>query len=231
MLSVKWYIANDSFLNETYFYLIYRYKNMQNQSVDLTKQTIIVAATEQFIDGGFHNLNSEQVAGIAQVPITTVNTYFETKEVLLTACISHFCADLLQLMEVISLDAESVEISLEKIAEVFVDLAFNEKGIALYRLAIAECSGIPELAEQAYASGPKVGLQLLQNYLETVNQLGIFNIKDTKFAADVFFSLLKGERHFQCLLGVQAVPSAEEKQQMVAEVVKFYVQGFLYAVQ
>jgi len=204
---------------------------MTNQSVDLIKQAIIAVATEQFISGGFHNLNRQQVADSSQVPIAVVNTYFETKEVLLTACISHFCAELLQLMEVISLDAESVEISLEKIACVFVDLAFDEKGIALYRLAIAECSGIPELAELAYASGPKVGLQLLQNYLETVNQVGIFNIKDTKFAADVFFSLLKGERHFQCLLGVQAFPSAEEKQKMIAEVVKFYVQGFLYAVQ
>ena len=204
---------------------------MQNQVADLTELAIINTATEQFITVGFHNLQIEQVARIANVPAAIVNTHFETKEVLLTACITHFCADLLQMMEEISLDAESVEISLEKIASVFVDLAFDEKGIALYRLAIAECSGIPELAELAYASGPKIGLQILQRYLETVNQLGIFNIKDTKFAAEVFFSLLKGERHFQCLLGVQAVPSAEEKQQMITSVVKYYVQGFLYAVQ
>jgi len=204
---------------------------MQNQVADLTEQAIIEAATEQFLEVGFHQLKIEQVAEITQLPISVINRHFETKEVLLTACITHFCTDLLQLMEEISLDAESVEISLEKIAGVFVDLAFDEKGIALYRLAIAECSGIPELAELAYASGPKIGLQILQRYLETVNQLGIFNIKDTKFAADVFFSLLKGERHFQCLLGVQAVPSAEEKQQMITSVVKYYVQGFLYAVQ
>ncbi len=204
---------------------------MQNQVADLTEQAIIEAATEQFLEVGFHQLKIEQVAEITQLPISVINRHFETKEVLLTACITHFCTELLQLMEEISLDAESVEISLEKIAGVFVDLAFDEKGIALYRLAIAECSGIPELAELAYASGPKIGLQILQRYLETVNQLGIFNIKDTKFAADVFFSLLKGERHFQCLLGVQAVPSAEEKQQMITSVVKYYVQGFLYAVQ
>jgi len=204
---------------------------MQNQVADLTEQAIIEAATEQFLEVGFHQLKIEQVAEITQLPISVINRHFETKEVLLTACITHFCTDLLQLMEEISLDAESVEISLEKIASVFVDLAFDEKGIALYRLAIAECSGIPELAELAYASGPKIGLQILQRYLETVNQLGIFNIKDTKFAAEVFFSLLKGERHFQCLLGVQAVPSAEEKQQMITSVVKYYVQGFLYAVQ
>jgi len=204
---------------------------MQNQVADLTEQAIIESATEQFLEVGFHQLKIEQVAEITQLPITVINRNFETKEVLLTACITHFCTDLLQLMEEISLDAESVEISLEKIAGVFVDLAFDEKGIALYRLAIAECSGVPELAELAYASGPKVGLQILQRYLETVNQLGIFNIKDTRFAADVFFSLLKGERHFQCLLGVQAVPSAEEKQQMITSVVKYYVQGFLYAVQ
>jgi len=204
---------------------------MQNQVADLTELAIIEAATEQFLDVGFHQLKIEQVAQITQLPISVINRHFETKEVLLTACITHFCTDLLQLMEEISLDAESVEISLEKIASVFVDLAFDEKGIALYRLAIAECSGIPELAELAYASGPKIGLQILQRYLESVNQLGIFNIKDTRFAAEVFFSLLKGERHFQCLLGVQAVPSAEEKQQMITSVVKYYVQGFLYAVQ
>jgi len=204
---------------------------MQNQTAGLTEQAIIEAATEQFLEVGFHQLKIEKIAHITQVPIAVINRYFETKEALLTACITHFCTDLLQLMEEISLDAESVEISLEKIAGAFVDLAFDEKGIALYRLAIAECSGIPELAELAYASGPKRGLQILQSYLETVNQLGIFNIKDTKFAADVFFSLLKGERHFQCLLGVQAVPSAEEKQQMITSVVKYYVQGFLYAVQ
>jgi len=201
---------------------------MQNTS---SRHVIIQAATDHFLECNFHQVSMAKIAEDALVSKVTLYQYFDNKHDLLAACITEYCSELLQLMDETTISPDSVETSLETIANVFFDLVFDAKGLALYRIVIAECSDFPEFGEKVYASGPKIGLQILQQYLESINQLGIFNIRDTKFSADVFFSLIKGERHFQCLLGIRPVPTAEEKQKIIAQAVKFYIQGFLYAVQ
>jgi len=205
---------------------------MIRQSVsDSKRAAIIQAATALFLKQGVQKASMSAIAEAAPVSKATLYKYFESKDVLLVACISEFCTDLLQSMALVTLESDSVENTLEAIATDFVDLIFDQQGLALYRLVIAECSDFPELAEMVYASVPKVALQIVQGYLESVNRLGIFNIKETEFAAESFFCLLKGERHFQCLLGVKPPPSKIEKQQMIDKVIKVYIQGFLYAVQ
>jgi len=170
----------------------------------------------------------DKIAQSAPVSKATLYKYFSSKNDLLATVLDELCGSLWQSMEGVPIDSESVEHNLTKIASAFVDLIFSNEGLAIYRLIVAECNNFPELGKLVYETGPKSALSQLEQYLNSINQREQINIKDPGFAADSFFSLLKCDLHFQCLLGVKAVPSVEEKKDLINQVVAIFIQVFLY---
>lgn len=181
-----------------------------------------------FLNHGFNAVSMDKIAQSAPVSKATLYKYFDSKNDLLAAVVGELCTSLLQTMDELSIDSGNVENNLKKIASVFIDLIFAEESLAIYRLVIAECYAFPELGRLVYESGPKNALTLLERYLENVNRRKQVNIPNTGFAADAFFSLLKGDLHFQCLLGIKAPPSVEEKAILINQVVGLYLQGLAY---
>ena len=192
------------------------------------RQSIIKGATTLFLKHGFNTVSMDKVAQSAPVSKATLYKYFDSKNDLLAAVIDELCGSLWQTMEDVPIDSESVEHNLKKIASAFVNLIFSKEGLAIYRLVVAECYDFPELGKLVYETGPKSALSQLEQYLNTINKRDQVNITDLTFTADSFFSLLKGDLHFQCLLGIKAPPSVVEKKALINQVVAFYMQGFLY---
>jgi TetR/AcrR family transcriptional regulator, mexJK operon transcriptional repressor len=192
------------------------------------RQSIIKGATSLFLKQGFNSVSMDKVAQSAPVSKATLYKYFSSKNDLLAAVIDDLCGSLWQTLEDIPIDSESVEHNLKKIASAFVDLIFSKEGLAIYRLVVAECYDFPELGKLVYETGPKSALSQLEQYLNSINQRDQLNIIDPAVVADSFFSLLKGDLHFQCLLGIKAPPSGEEKKALINQVVATYLQGFLY---
>ncbi|HHA18096.1 MAG TPA: TetR/AcrR family transcriptional regulator, partial [Methylophaga sp.] len=175
------------------------------------RQNIIKGAAALFLKHGFHTVSMDKVAQAAPVSKATLYKYFSSKDYLLAAVIDELCADLWQTMDEVSMDS-SIENNLKKIATAFVDFIFSEQGLAIYRLVVAECNDFPELGELVYKTGPKTALSQLERYLAEINQQDQMRVTDISFAAGSFFSLLKGELHLQCLLGIKPLPSAIEKE-------------------
>jgi len=192
------------------------------------RQSIIKGATAMFLSHGFNAVSMDKIAQAAPVSKATLYKYFDSKHDLLAAVINELCTSLLQVMDELVIDSGNVENNLKTIASAFIDLIFAEESLAIYRLVIAECYVFPELGRLVYESGPKNALTLLERYLENANQRKHVNIPNSGFAADAFFSLLKGDLHFQCLLGIKAPPSAEEKTVLINQVVSLYMQGLAY---
>jgi TetR/AcrR family transcriptional repressor of mexJK operon len=190
------------------------------------RKNIIKGATVLFLKHGFHTVSMDKVAQAAPVSKATLYKYFSSKDMLLAAVIDELCIDLWQTMDEVSMDS-SIEDNLKKIAMAFVDFIFSEQGLAIYRLVVAECNDFPELGELVYKTGPKTALSQLEDYLSEINQQDQVRVTDIAFAADSFFSLLKGEQHFQCLLGIKPLPSAIEKQRHINQVVTLFIQGWL----
>lgn len=204
---------------------------MTSASSRLKRQSIIKGATTLFLQHGFNAVSMDKVAQSAPVSKATLYKYFDSKNDLLAAVINELCGSLWQTMEDVPIGSESVEHNLKKIASAFVDLIFSTEGLAIYRLVVSECYDFPELGKLVYETGPKSALTQLEQYLNEINQRDQVNITDPAFTADSFFSLLKGDLHFQCLLGIKAPPSAGEKKDLINQVVAIYMQGFLYAHQ
>ncbi|MDO9423468.1 MAG: TetR/AcrR family transcriptional regulator [Methylobacter sp.] len=202
---------------------------MTSEPTNSKRQTIIEGATRMFLKHGYHKVSMDKIAQAAPVSKATLYQHFENKNALFSAVVFELCRSLLQTMAEIATDSKDVEKNLHKIAEAFVDLIFTEKALAIYRLVIAECLDFPELGRLVYDGVPKIALTQLENYLQTLNAGGHFAIPDIAFAADAFFSLLKGDLHFQCLLGVSPPPSPEQKCRLIDRVVALYILGVLNA--
>jgi len=191
------------------------------------RQNIIKGATELFLKHGFHIVSMDKIAKAAPVSKATLYKYFKSKDALLAAVIDDdLCADLWQSMDEVTMNS-SIENNLKKIASAFVDFIFSEQGIAIYRLVVAECYGFPQLGELVYKTGPKNLLSQLEHYLTEINLQQQVTITDVHFAADSFFSVLKGELHFQCLLGIKPLPTAIEKENHINQIVRFFLQEWL----
>lgn len=182
-----------------------------------------------FLAHGYRNVSMEKIAQAAPVSKATLYNHFDSKNALLAAVISGLCDSLLQTMTQATIESEDVESTLTQIATSAVDLLYAEDALAIYRLVVAESPDFPELGQLFYQSGPQAALTQLQDYFRHLNADGRYNIADPVFAADIFFSMLKGDLHLRCLLSKTLRPSADEKKRLVSRVIAFYMLGMRHA--
>ncbi|WP_027160254.1 TetR/AcrR family transcriptional regulator [Methylobacter luteus] len=201
------------------------------KSIDPKRQAIIDAATRMFLAHGYRNVSMDKIAQAAPVSKATLYNHFDSKPALLAAVVSALCTALLRTMTEAVTESDDVENNLKKIATSFMDLLFAEDGLAIYRLVIAESHDFPELGRLVYESGPLPALNWLENYLRRLNAGGRFNIADPTFAANAFFNLLKGDLYLPCLLAIKPLPSTDEKNRVINQVIPFYMRGILHADQ
>ncbi len=202
---------------------------MTSEPIDPKRQAILDGATRMFLAHGYRNASMEKIAQAAPVSKATLYNHFDSKNALFAAVIAERCASLLQTMSQVTVKSDSVESNLTKIASAAVELIFSEEALAIYRLVVAESPDFPELGQLFYQSGPQTVLIQLEDYFRQLNTEDSFNIADPVFAADAFFSMLKGDLHLRCLLTETLRPCADQKNHLVAQVIAFYMRGILHA--
>ncbi len=202
---------------------------MTSEPLDPKRQAILDGATRMFLAHGYRNASMEKIAQAAPVSKATLYNHFDSKNALFAAVIAERCASLLQTMSQVTVKSDSVESNLTKIASAAVELIFSEEALAIYRLVVAESPDFPELGQLFYQSGPQTVLIQLEDYFRQLNAEDSFNIADPVFAADAFFSMLKGDLHLRCLLTETLRPCADQKNHLVAQVIAFYMRGILHA--
>ncbi|MCX7095962.1 MAG: TetR/AcrR family transcriptional regulator [Methylobacter sp.] len=202
---------------------------MTSEPIDPKRQAILDGATRMFLAHGYRNASMEKIAQAAPVSKATLYNHFDSKNALFAAVIAERCASLLQTMSQVTVKSDSVESNLTKIASAAVELIFSEEALAIYRLVVAESPDFPELGQLFYQSGPQTVLIQLEDYFRQLNAEDSFNIADPVFAADAFFSMLKGDLHLRCLLTETLRPCADQKNHLVAQVIAFYMRGILHA--
>jgi TetR/AcrR family transcriptional repressor of mexJK operon len=202
---------------------------MTSEPTDPKRQAILDGATRMFLAHGYRNTSMEKIAQAAPVSKATLYNHFDSKSALLAAVITDLCASLLQTMSQATIDSDDVASNLAQIATSAVDLIYAEDSLAIYRLIISESPDFPELGQLFYQSGPQPVLAQLEDYFRRLNAEGRCNIDDPVFAADVFFSMLKGDLHLRCLLTKTVRPSAEEKNRLIEQVIAFYMRGMIHA--
>ncbi len=202
---------------------------MISETTDPKRQAIIDGATRMFLAHGYRNTSMEKIAQAAPVSKATLYNHFDSKSTLLAAVITELCTSLLQTMSQATIDSDDVASTLTQIATSAVDLIYADDALAIYRLIVAESPDFPELGRLFYLSGPQPVLTQLEDYFRRLNAEGRCLIADPVFAADAFFSMLKGDLHMRCLLTNTVRPSADDKKRLVDQVITFYMRGVFHA--
>lgn len=193
--------------------------------IDSKRHAVIQAATRLFLNNNYRSVSMDKVAQAAPVSKATLYNHFDSKNDLVAAVVRELCESLLQTISQTLSTNDDVELNLKKIATALVDLLYSPEGLAIYRLLIAESHEFPDLGKMAYDNGARQALGDLEIYLQHLHESGRFQIPDARFAADVFFSLLKGDLLFRCLLGVQPSPNEQEKNQLIESAITFFLRG------
>jgi TetR/AcrR family transcriptional repressor of mexJK operon len=201
----------------------------ESESIDPKREAIVQAATRLFLTNNYRSVSMEKIAQAAPVSKATLYNHFDSKNALLAAVVQQLCSSLLQTMTQTLSTKDDVTQTLKKIAAAFIELLYSPDGIAMYRLVIAESHEFPELGQMVYDNGAKIAIAQLEAYLQQLHDVEILSISNVRFAADAFFSLLKGEVHFKCLLGIHPPLLENEKTQLIESATAFYLQGIGYA--
>ena len=188
---------------------------------------ILEAAGRLFLERGFNATSMDAIAEAAPVSKPTLYSHFKDKSDLFSAVVSARCCSMVHtLYEHTSSEEEDIETALRAIAHSFFDLIYAPDSISLYRIIISELKQFPFLGETLYNQGAIKILSLLSGYLVQQNEKGVMQIEDPEMAARLFFSMLKGDHHMQCLLGIRAEISAEERTHIIDSVVTLFTNGY-----
>jgi len=191
------------------------------------RRAILDAAGQLFLERGFNATSMDAIAEAAPVSKPTLYSHFKDKGDLFAAVISARCCSMVAtLQEHTSAEDENVETALRAIANSFFDLIYAEDSIRLYRIIISELKQFPSLGETLYDQGAVKVLSLLSSYLVQQNERGILQIKDPQMAAKLFFSMLKGDHHMQCLLGIRGTLIGHDRDHLIDSVVTLFVDGY-----
>jgi len=172
----------------------------------LSRDRLLDAALELFLEHGYGNLSMETIARHAQVSMRTIYSQFGGKAGLFGSLIRR-CSD----QFVISLsDEASPEQALNAFAQTFLYNITKPDAVRIRAILIAESPRFPNLATEFYEQGPLRTLEHLTQFFATQQRAGYFIEINPRFLAEQFISTLRGERLQQVQLGLAATPNEQE---------------------
>jgi TetR/AcrR family transcriptional regulator, mexJK operon transcriptional repressor len=165
-------------------------------------ESILAAAQRTFLASGFGAVSMDAIAREAGASKATLYAYFASKEELFGAVVARESERYARGFSAGVLDPRDVEGSLNAIAERFLRLLLSPDVVAINRIIIAEVARFPVLAEVFWRAGPERIRVQLEDFLSEAAAAGTLDIADARLAAGQFASLVRGEIHFQRLLGL-----------------------------
>lgn len=191
------------------------------------RRAILDAAGRLFLERGFNATSMDAIAEAAPVSKPTLYSHFKDKSDLFAAVVSGRCCSMVYSLYVHTSDQEEdTETALRAIANSFLELIYARDLICLYRIIISELKQFPALGQTLYSEGPNKIHSLLTAYLVQQNEKGILQIENPEMASRLFFSMLKGDHHMQCLLGIIDEVPADERALMIDSVVRLFMDGY-----
>lgn len=178
-------------------------KSARGRPRDEEKNTsIIIAASQLFLELGFSGTSMDEVARKAGVSKQTVYSHFSSKEQLFSAAIHAAVERYFPETVLGSLDQHSLEGDLRVVCESYARLLLSPEALALHRVMVTESSKDNRISELFMASGPD---EMEEKLLELLNgwvKSGELDIDDTAKASAMLITLIKGRPHFLFSIGL-----------------------------
>lgn len=183
--------------------------------IDVSKnEAILDAAIEVMSERGL-GAPLDEIARRAGVSKQTIYNHYGSKAELARA-MSERRAD--QIVEVLESPGavENPTETLAAYARILLTAVMTPRSMAIYRMAMAAATTMPEVAQAIYEAGPKASRQGLADFLRLENAAGRLSCPDPLQAAEFFGGLVLGRYQTAALLGVP-VPLDEADIEAVAQ--------------
>ena len=191
---------------------------------DLEKrQQILTAAKKLFLKCGYHGSSMNQIAQEAGVTKLTVYNHFQAKANLFVCAIAATCEELISARP-LNLQADS-DFNKEFIHA--CDLALNiinlPEAIKLELLLLELAAEQNPLAQKFYNASHLRMNAVWENFFQQAIDLGFIQAEELKTLTWLIVSLLLGMRHHEVLLGIRAIPTVAEKQQIILSSIELFM--------
>ena len=182
------------------------------------RERILAAAMETFMERGFANATTLEIATRARVSKRELYALVGNKEQMLATCIAAR-GDRMRLPEGFPepTDRASLETALRRFGETMLRELSAPGVIAVMRLGIAEAQRSPGIGKSLDARGRARARAALEALLRSAQASRLLADADMEEMVFDFYGLLWGMRHTWILLGVDKIPSANEIKRRAAQ--------------
>lgn len=187
----------------------------------LSRDRLLDAALQLFLEHGYGNLSMETIARDARVSMRTIYSQFGGKAGLFGALIRR-CSD--QFIGSLSDDC-ALEEALLIFGRQFLFRITRPDVLRMRAILIGESPRFPDLATQFYEQGPQRTLDHLAQFFARQQQAGVIVKIDPHFLADQFVSALRGERLQRLQLGLEPAPDEADIEVWVGQAIQLFLRG------
>jgi TetR/AcrR family transcriptional regulator, mexJK operon transcriptional repressor len=175
------------------------------------RQRILDAASDVFLECGFEQTSTAEIAGRAKVSKRELYFYFADKRALLAAVITELQSSMKSQMDVRWSSTEDMEITLRKSAAAIHGFILSERFGKLVRIVAAESYHDPDVAKQFFELGPLAGRKATAKFLKAQMEQGRLRKADPIRAADHFLDLVVGAQLMTAVMLGQVDPAARKR--------------------
>jgi len=193
----------------------------------LSRDRLLDAATQLFLEYGYGNLSMETIARDAHVSLRTIYNQFGGKAGLFGALIRRCSDQWLQSLP----DEVLLEEALFTFARQFLYRTTRPEALRIRAILIGESPRFPDLAIQFYEQGPRRTLDYLAQFFRRQQLAGQIAPIDPDFLADQFISALRGERFQRLQLGLETAPDEEEIDIWVRQITELFLRGCMLSAE
>ena len=191
---------------------------------DLEKhKQILEAAKSLFLKHGYHGSSMNQIAAEAQVSKLTVYNHFQDKDTLFTCAIEETCRTSIDAHAIVLNAQSDFRATLFQVCELALCIVNLPEAIKLEHLLLELAAEQNPLAERFYVASHARIFAVWTGFFQQAYQLNLIEQYDVQKQTQLLLSLLLGHRHHEVLLGVRAVPSAEECQQIIQDTIDIFL--------
>ncbi len=185
---------------------------------------IVDAAAEVFLERGYAGTSMDAVVERAGGSKETLYCHFGSKAGLFKAIVEQRTGDVTANLDLP--DVDDVGDFLRQIGIAYLQTVLSPRGLALYRLVLAESGRMPEMGDLFYRLGPETATGRLADGLAgRCSRQGIPLPRPNRAAA-LFLGMLRGDLQLRALFNPTRAPVASE----ITEHVDFVVEAFLKAI-
>ncbi|WP_159650946.1 TetR/AcrR family transcriptional regulator [Vibrio atypicus] len=186
---------------------------------------LIEAAQSEFIEHGFAAANMDRVCELAGASKRTLYRHFSSKDVLFFEAVKSAHQGQSPCVQLDYDPNTDLELQLAAYLRAKLNFLYQDFGLPLARMVISEFIRTPELAESYLQQLQQKDEQLENWFMDAIADRKLKN-QDPAKMSNMLMCLLNGNFMWPQLVANQEVPSNEQQEQIIGDMLQLFLNGY-----